>query len=215
VRVIPNGIDFERMRPSTGDARQRLRGELGLGDDLAVLVVARLHAEKGYDHLFEALPEIRRRTRQPFRLLIAGEGPLRAAYEGRVRALGCGDVVRFLGFRKDIADLMIASDVFLLPSIAEAFGLALVEALYEGLPVVATRVGGIPEIVDDGIDGILIPPASADAIAGAVAELLSNPTKRAELAGKGRNKVVEKFSFEKMLRECEAVYSELWGRLSS
>ncbi len=126
----------------------------------------------------------RRSHRHPFVLLVAGEGPFEGEYRERTRRLGCEGLVRFMGFRNDLPDLMVASDVFVLPSVAEAFGLVLVEALYLGVPVVATRVGGIPEIVDHGVDGILVPPADSTALAEALAELLLDPMSRARLAGR-------------------------------
>jgi glycosyltransferase involved in cell wall biosynthesis len=129
-----------------------------------------------------------------------------------VRRLGCEGVVRFLGFRNDLPDLMAASDLFVLPSVAEAFGLVLVEALYLGVPVVATRVGGIPEIIDHGADGVLVPPADSVVLASALMELLSNDARRMRLAGVGRAKVLERFSFEAMVRAYEALYDKLGAR---
>jgi glycosyltransferase involved in cell wall biosynthesis len=125
-----------------------------------------------------------------------------------VRQLGCENNVRFLGFRKDLPDLMKSADLFILPSVAEAFGLVLTEAIYLGTPVVATRVGGIPEIVDNGIDGLLVPPAESTALADAVVNLLTNAERRAEMSGKGREKIVRRFQFEAMVRAYEAVYEE-------
>jgi len=116
-------------------------------------------------------------------------------------------MVSFLGFRKDSPDLMAAADVVVLPSLAEAFGLVLTEALYLGTPVVATRVGGIPEIVDDGVDGTLVPPADSRALASAILDLLENPQRRERLAGAGREKVMRRFRFEDMVRSYEDIYA--------
>jgi glycosyltransferase involved in cell wall biosynthesis len=116
-------------------------------------------------------------------------------------------MVTFLGFRKDSPDLIAAADLLILPSLAEAFGLVLTEALYLGTPVVATRVGGIPEIVDDGIDGTLVPPADSRALAQAILELLENPEKRRRVAGAGREKVLKRFRFEDMVRSYEDIYT--------
>ena len=209
VRVVLNGIDFERVRPMRTDARGSTRETEGFGDRLILLVAARLHPEKGYEYLFDALPLLRSRLGRPFLLLVAGAGPFEADYRARVRRLGCDDVVRFVGFRTDLPDLMLASDVVILPSVAEAFGLVLAEALYLGVPVIATRVGGIPEIVDDGVDGILVPPADTPALAAALLDVLSDPARLAGLAGRGREKVVARFSFERMIRAYEELYEEL------
>jgi glycosyltransferase involved in cell wall biosynthesis len=118
-------------------------------------------------------------------------------------------MVNFLGFRKDSPDLIAAADLLILPSLAEAFGLVLTEALYLGTPVVATRVGGIPEIVDDGIDGALVPPGDSKALASAIIELLANPERRQRLAGPGREKVLERFRFEDMVRSYETIYTNI------
>src|SRR5262249_6652519 len=185
VHVILNGIDFNRVKVSRPDARQRIRHEVGAQNDYLLLIVARLHPEKGHHYLFQALPEIRDRASKRVRLLVAGEGSCDGAYREMVRAIGCAEMVTFLGFRNDSPDLIAASDLVVLPSLAEAFGLVLTEALYLGTPVVATRVGGIPEIIDDGIDGVLIPPADSDALVCAILELLENPERRRRLAGAG------------------------------
>jgi glycosyltransferase involved in cell wall biosynthesis len=209
VHVILNGIDFERVRVSGPDARERIRREFRAENEYLLLIVARLHPEKGHHYLFQALLEIRRRASKPVRLLVAGNGIFDRVYRQQVRAIGCDDMVTFLGFRKDSPDLIAAADLLVLPSLAEAFGLVLTEALYLGTPVVATRVGGIPEIVDDGIDGTLVPPADSEALARAIVELLENPEKRQRLAGAGQQKVLAKFRFEDMVRSYEAIYADV------
>ena len=184
------------------------------GAAVGILVAARLHPEKGYEHLLDAIRVLKEKARHPFVLLIAGEGPFEKEYRERTRRLGCEGLVRFMGFRNDLFDFMVASDVFVLPSVAEAFGLVLVEALHLGVPVVATRVGGIPEIVDHGADGILVPPADSTALAAALMVLLSNGVRRSQLAGAGRSKVVERFSIERMIRAYEGLYDELLAESS-
>jgi glycosyltransferase involved in cell wall biosynthesis len=203
------------VKVSGPDARERVRREFGVGREYLLLIVARLHPEKGHHYLFQALPEIRRRASAPVRLLVAGSGTFEASYREEVRAIGCDDLVTFLGFRKDTPDLMAAADLVVLPSLAEAFGLVLTEALYLGTPVVATRVGGIPEIVDDGIDGVLVPPADREAVARAILELLENPDKRLRLAGAGRQKVLTRFRFEDMVRSYEAIYANATSNRTS
>ena len=209
VHTVLNGIDFHRVRPSGPDPRAQIRKAESLGDMPVILIAARLHPEKGYEYLFDALPLLLSRLGRPFVLLVAGTGPLEGAYRERVRQLGIEDLVRFLGFRRDLPDLMLASDVVVLPSVAEAFGLVVAEALYLGLPVVATRVGGIPEIVDDGVDGVLVPPADSAALADALARLVLDPSWRARLAGAGRSKVLDRFAFERMVRDYETLYDAL------
>jgi glycosyltransferase involved in cell wall biosynthesis len=208
LRVILNGIDFDRVKVSGPDAAARVRREFGAENAWLLLIVARLHPEKGYEYLFDALPEIKRRATRPVVLLVAGRGTFEEQYRKRVRDLGCENEVRFLGFRNDAADLMAAADLLVQPSVAEAFGLVLSEALYLGTPVVSTRVGGIPEIVDDGIDGVLVPPADSSALADAVVLLLEDPERRMAMSGAGREKVISRFQFQAMMRSYEAVYEE-------
>ena len=209
VHSILNGIDFDRARISGAGAAERIRREFAAEQSHLLLIVARLHPEKGHTYLFKALSDIRSRVSKPVRLLVAGAGPFESAYRKEVSALGCDDVVSFLGFRKDSADLMTAADLVILPSLAEAFGLTLTEALYLGTPVVATRVGGIPEIVDDGVDGLLVPPADSKALADAIVDLLNNGDRRTLMAGAGREKVVTRFRFDDMVRAYEAIYLQL------
>jgi len=209
VRAIVNGIDFDRAKVSGNDAKSRIRREFNAEESYLLLIVARLHPEKGHTYLFKALSDIRRRVNKPVRLLVAGTGPFDSDYRQQVEANGCEDIVSFLGFRKDSADLMAAADLVVLPSVAEAFGLALTEALYIGTPVVATRVGGIPEIVDDGVDGVLVPPGDSAALADAIADLLNDPARLKKMMGAGRDKVLSRFRFDNMVRAYEELYLEV------
>jgi glycosyltransferase involved in cell wall biosynthesis len=211
IHTVLNGIDFNRVQLSGPDARARLRREFATADAYLLLVVARLHPEKGYEYLFPAFARLKERLDRPVRLLVAGCGSFKEAYSARVRELGCADSVDFLGFRKDVPDLMAAADLVVLPSVAEAFGLVLTEALYLGTPVVATRVGGIPEIVTDGVDGVLVKPADSEGLAEALAGLLLDPERRQRLAGAGRHQVRARFRFEDMVRSYEAIYDQLAG----
>ncbi len=212
VYPICNGIDFARIQLSGADARTRIRREFAAEDAYLLLVAARLHPEKGYEYLFRALAKMKSKLDRPVLLLVAGRGTYEEYYRAQACALGCRDAVRFLGFRKDVQDLMAAADLVVLPSLAEAFGLALTEALYLGTPVVASRVGGIPEIVSDGVDGVLVAPADSQALADAIAGLLRNPERRRQMAGAGRQKVWERFRFEDMVRAYEKVYRGLTSR---
>lgn len=209
VHVVLNGIDFSRVKVSKLDFAEQLRRDLGAGDAYMILVPGRLHPEKGQSYLFRALPAIRRLVSRPIVVFVAGTGPFESAYRAEVQALGCADIVRFLGFRRDLPNLMAASDLVVLPSVAEAFGLVVAEALYLGTPVVATRVGGIPEIVEEGVDGVLVPPADDRALADAIVGLLEDPERRRRLSGAGRERIVGSFGFEKMVRAYEDVYEGL------
>lgn len=207
VRTILNGIDFDRVKLSEPAVRERLRREFDGDRFYLLLMVGRLHPEKGYPHLFRAISELKSKTDRPVRLLIAGTGPMADSFRDEVRQLGCDDAVQFLGFRKDVPDLMAAVDLVVHPAVAEAFGLSLTEALYIGTPVVASRVGGIPEIITDGIDGVLVPPAEPRALAETIVKMLHDPERRQAMAGAGREKVQRRFRFDEMVRGYEEEYS--------
>jgi glycosyltransferase involved in cell wall biosynthesis len=211
IHVVSNGIDFDRVRASDPDATDRIRLEFAATDSYLLLIAARLHPEKGHHYLFQALPEIQQRVDRPVRLLVAGTGTYEAAYKEEVRSLGCEEMVSFLGFRKDIPDLIAAADLLVLPSVAEAFGLVLAEATHLGTPVVATRVGGIPEIIEDGKNGVLVEPSSSLALSQAIASLLNDPGRRHEIT-QARRESVERFRFEDMVRSYESVYRRIAAR---
>lgn len=215
VQAIHNGIDFDRVRVSGPLAVEQIRREfVPDGADL-LLTVGRIHPEKGYDYLFPAVKLLKERLDRRFLLVVAGTGPLLDHYRQVVRDLGCDDVVRFLGFRRDIADLIAAADLFVLPSLAEAFGLAVAEALYLGTPVVATRTGGIPEIVTDGKDGVLVPPADSQSLAIVIADLLRDAPRRRQMAGAGCEQIARRFRFQDMVQNYEQVYRRLTGASES
>jgi glycosyltransferase involved in cell wall biosynthesis len=209
VHVVLNGIDFSRIRVSDREAPARLRREWCPEGAHLLVVPGRLHPEKGHTHVFQALPAVRRRLTAPVVVVVAGAGPFESAYREEIRSLGCEDIVRFLGFRRDLSDVIAAADLVVLPSVAEAFGLVVTEALYLGTPIVATHVGGIPEIVEDGVDGVLVPPADSKALADAVVRLLGDPERRRLMASAGRERVRDRFSFEKMMRAYEQLYDRL------
>lgn len=209
VVTVYNGIDFDRVKPSEGDFKTKIRQEFDAEDKFLILTTGRLHPEKGYLHLFPAVAKLKKLNNKPFVWLIAGKGSFEEEFRRQVTELGCDDVVKFIGFRKDIPDLMSTADVFVLPSVAEAFGVVFAEAIYLGTPIVATKIGGIPEIVTEGVDGKLIPPADSDAIAETVADLINNPEKLKSLANTSKQKVIDRFEFEDMTRQYEAVYEDL------
>jgi glycosyltransferase involved in cell wall biosynthesis len=209
IHVVLNGIDFDRVRVSGPAASERIRRDVDAAQAHLLVVLARLHPEKGYGTLFRTLPGLRRRLARPTVLIVAGTGPFEAQYRAEVAALGCDDMVRFVGFRQDAADLIAAADLVVLPSLAEAFGLVLAESLALGTPVVATRVGGIPEIVDDGVDGVLVPPEDAPALEDALVALLGDPQRRRRLSGAGVARMRERFGFLEMVRAYERIYDGL------
>ena len=161
ITVVHNGADLTPFRdPSPGT----LRAELGLTPDQPlVIVLGRLAANKGQRFLVEAAPAILARF-PTTHFVFAGNPEGRGDIEARIRALNLEPHFSLLGFRSDVVNLLRSSDVFVLPSLAEGFSLSIIEALAAGLPVVATRVGGAAEIIDEGRNGFLVPPADAPAL---------------------------------------------------
>lgn len=208
IEVIPNGIDLERFDRSSEAALRRVtRERLGFGVGQAlVLVPAVLRAGKGHEILLEAMPELRRCV-PSVRVLLAGGGEREGELRERAEALG--DAVRFLGPRDDMPELLCACDLVVLPSLAEALPTALMEAAAAGRAVVALRVGGVPEVVEHGRTGLLVPPADAAALAEAIVALLAAPTRAREMGAAARTVARERFGIEHQVRQTLA----LWTRV--
>jgi glycosyltransferase involved in cell wall biosynthesis len=211
VVTVLNGADPLPAPPS--DSVEALRHELGLEDEAVCLMMARLHEEKGHRVLFDALPGVLPHV-GPLLVLLAGDGPEREPLQLETRRRGLDSVVRFVGQRHDIPELISLSSVVVLPSLAESFGFAALEAMSLGKPVVAARTGGIPEVVVDGQTGLLVPPGDADALAVALSRILKDHEWALALGEEGRRRATS-FSVERMMREYEQVYSDLRRRESS
>jgi glycosyltransferase involved in cell wall biosynthesis len=212
VRTIPNGVDAAAIATSGPETLQALRASLVGADESVRLVLhpARFHPEKGHFELFEAVARVNRESDVRIRLLLAGTGPARPDYEEYIRRIGIQGDVDFLGFRHDIHDLMTVADVVVFPSLAEAFGLALLEAIYLGAPVIASDVGGMPEIVRSLGHGTLVAPGDPAALASAIVKCLDAPPERVDRQAVARL-VEERYSFRTMMGEYEGVYEELAG----
>ncbi|MBN2492760.1 MAG: glycosyltransferase [Planctomycetes bacterium] len=203
VRVVPNGVDLDRPDPA---AVQRLRAEWGVaGDALAVGVVAGLKPVKNHALLIDAAADLV--ARHPGLVLVfAGDGPLRADLEAHARGAGLGNRLRLLGFRSDLARIYAALDVVVLPSHSEGMPLAALEAMAAARPVVASEVGGLPEVVVDGETGLLFPPGDRRALVEALGALLADPGRRRRLGLNGRRRYEERFTLARMADAYAAVY---------
>jgi glycosyltransferase involved in cell wall biosynthesis len=168
----------------------------------------RLVALKGFIHLIRAVPVLRRSFPQ-VRLQIAGDGPELRSLQAEAARCAVQDCVEFLGWRPNLAQLFSSWQVFALPSLEEGFGISALEAMAAGLPVVASRVGGIPELVLDGITGCLVPAGDPAAIAAALSGLLADPQRRREMGRKGRERVKTKFSVAHMADSVSEIYDRL------
>jgi glycosyltransferase involved in cell wall biosynthesis len=210
VSVLYNGIDLGHFRPQRGAEEGRaVRTRLGLSEQCQVVIcVAQLIDAKGLNYLIDAAAELR--ARPDLVVLIVGEGERRQALADHIRRLGLDERVQLLGRRDDVGELLAASDLFVCPSVwDEALGYVNLEAMAAGLPVVASRVGGIPEAVRDGETGLLTPPRDAQALAGAMASLLDDDARRAAMGRAGRRAVEETFSMEQAIERTVALYHEL------
>ncbi len=206
--VIPNGVDLSRFAtppPSCG-----LRRELGVPDEAPLIgVVARLEPEKGHAYLLEAWPSVAAAVPDAW-LVIVGEGSAEAGLRALVEVMpdAARARVRFTGRREDVAAVTAELSVAVLPSLREAQGISLLEAMARRVPVVASAVGGIPEVVTDGVDGMLVPPASPDALADALIAVASSRALRDRLGAAGYDTVRDRFSIDAQVRRVEAVYDE-------
>ena len=200
--VVHNGVDAP---PPTGPPAPTLRASLA-GPQTAPVVFAasNLFPVKGVDVLIEAAALV-----PAARFAIAGEGPERIALERRIAELGIGDRVTLLGWREDAGDLMRAADVFVLSSRGEGLSLSLLEALAVGTPTVITRVGGLPEAIEDGVSGLIVDPDDPPALAAAIRTLLADPALRDRLAAAGAKAFAERFSARVMVAGIEAVYESV------
>ncbi len=206
--VIPNGIDLSRFSLPT--PRCSLRSDFAIpADALLAGVVARLEPEKGHAYLIDAWPAVVAAVPDAW-LAIVGEGSQCAALKARARALGgrAAAQVVFTGRREDVSALTRDLDIAVLPSLREAQGISILEAMARSRPVVASAVGGIPEVITDGVDGLLVPPASASGLADAIVRLANSPALRAELGAAGRRTVEDRFSLTAMVRRVEQTYDE-------
>ena len=206
--IVPNGIDLSRF---SGPVRPcALRREDGIPAAAPLLgVVARLEPEKGHRHLIDAMPAILAGVPDAW-LAVIGEGSEADALRAQARALGptvAGRIV-FTGRRDDVSAVTADLTVAVLPSLREAQGISLLEAMARRVPVVASDVGGIPEVVTDGVDGLLVPAGNAAALAEAITGLVRDASLARRLGEAGRRTVEERFSIDAQVRRIQAVYDE-------
>lgn len=208
--VVRYGVDVAGVQAHAG-AREAVRKELGLGPEaLVVGTVANLRASKGYPDLLAAASLLVAR-RPEVRFISVGQGPLAAELAARRDVLGLGDHFVFLGWRTDAARVLSAMDVFCMASHHEGLPVAMMEALALGLPVVATSVGGVPELVTDGQQAVLVPPYRPDLLAAALEVLVDDPDRRAEMSAHA-SAMAEDLSVETAVRRTEELYDEVIAR---
>lgn len=203
VRSIPNGIDLLRFGQTGGEG---VREEFGLGAERRLIgVVGRLHAQKGHADLLLALAALAPQVRRELSCLIIGTGDLEHSLRARVLELGLEDCVVFTGMRTDVPRLVAALDLFVMPSRWEGLPIALLEAMATSRAVLCTRVGGIPDVVVDGINGMLVEPGEVEALRAGIESLLADPSRAAEMGRRARVTVVDRFD----ITRTAAAYNEL------
>jgi glycosyltransferase involved in cell wall biosynthesis len=209
VESLYEGIDAAAVRrDSSSDG---VRAELGIGDDEPVIgSVANLTVFKGHRYLLRALPRIRELI-PGVRLVLVGEGPLEGQIRDQIRELGLDGAVVFTGARDDVPRIASIFDVFALCSVQEGLSIALLEAMALGKPAVVSRVGGLTEVVEDGKQGISVPPADSVALAEAITTLLSQPELRDRM-GVAAQRRASHFGIQESVRRVEEVYEELLQR---
>jgi len=198
--VIHNGFDLARV------ASERSAAERARDREFTWLNIAVFRAEKGHAVVLEAVRKLAGTRR--FRMRFAGDGPLFAEMRAMAERLGIMEYVEFLGWQSDVSELIASADAFVLASFWEGLPNVLLEALGGGLPAVATAVGGCPELVEDEVSGLLVPPRDADALAGAMARIMDlPPERRSAMGAAGRSHVLANFSMERMVDRWEQLLS--------
>lgn len=202
--TVHNGMNPSPLLAARG---HRIRSELGLGREPIITFVGRLAPPKDPLMLLHAC----RMLPDDFRVLVVGEGGLRDSVTDYAQRNGLASKLVLLGEREDVPEILAASDIFVLPSNWEGLPLTIIEAMMAGLPIAATRVGGVPELVEDGVTGYLVPPQNAHALGEAIGKLLADSGLRQRMGKAGRRRALEQFSLDRMLRETQAVYESLLG----
>jgi glycosyltransferase involved in cell wall biosynthesis len=207
IAVIPSGIDTKKFDgvDEAGSLYEEFKIPQG---SLVIGTVAHLADHKGHAYLLKAIPQVLKELPNCFFLFI-GEGELKGFLKARCRKLGINDKVFFTGFREDIPEILSILDLFVLPSHLEGLCTSLMDAMYMGVPVVATNAGGIPEVVEDGKSGILVPPKDPRALAEAIINLLKDEDKRRRFSADGKQRIIEKFTASQMVDKVEQVYLSL------
>jgi sugar transferase (PEP-CTERM/EpsH1 system associated) len=209
VVTIYNGVDVTQFPVASVQATAQARRAIGMPVKVPLVgSLGRLHPQKGFSDLLTAFAQVRQRI-PSVRLFVAGDGELRDDLEAQARSLGMAEAVTFAGVRADVPEILAALDVFVLPSLWEGMPNAVLEAMASGLPVVATAVGGTPEVVMDGVTGLLVPPQDPGALARAIERLLCDPGLRRTMGRAGRRRVEQHFDIRETVRQVEDLYETL------
>jgi glycosyltransferase involved in cell wall biosynthesis len=207
VRVIHNGVDPVQIEKASAEEAARFRENFGVGSEVVFSLVARITKSKGHYDVIEALKLLPRELN--YKCLIAGEGKDKQKLQALVARYGLGEKVVFCGFQANIPALMKASDVILLPSHREPFGLSILEGMFSGKPLLVSSSGGIPEIVTNDCEGIVFPARDVAALAKAIVLLVEDPALRRRLGEEACRTAHRRFLLSKMIEDTEAYYGEI------
>ena len=211
VNIIPIGIPNGVPRPSKREISTTLKSKYNLPLDSLISVTAgRFVPQKGHIHLIEATPMIVK-NHPNMRFIFLGSGPLEGKLRNRISGLGLDQYFVFAGMLDDITVALHGADLMIHPSIEEPFGIALLEGMRAGLPIVASNVGGIPEVVDENNTAHLVPPADSKALANTVSDLLGSPSEMIDFGRKGRERWENRFKLESMIDRIEKYFLSLVG----
>jgi glycosyltransferase involved in cell wall biosynthesis len=208
IALIPNGIDLQLFTPIEQAARIELRRHWQLADFPTVGIVARLSDVKGHEFLIDAMPQVLSVIPNA-KCLIFGDGPLESSLKAKVKSLALEDSIKFYPVVNRTAEILPLIDIFVMPSLQEGLGLAVLEAAAMGIPAVVSRVGGLPDVVKDGITGILVPSKDSRAIAQAIITLLSDPGYTKTLGQNARDFVCKRFSADVMSEGTLLMYKNI------
>ena len=208
--LIPSGIDtkkFDNVKPA-----DYLLREFNIPDKKLIIgTIAHLTDHKGHTYLLDAIPQVLKEFPHSFFLFVGG-GELKDFLRTKSRILGIRDKVFLTGFREDIPEIFSVLDLFVLPSHLEGLCTSLMDAMYMEVPVVATTAGGIPEVIENGKTGLLVPPKDSSALAGAIIQLLRDETKRETFTKEGKKRVFQEFTASQMVERVEEVYLSLFNK---
>jgi glycosyltransferase involved in cell wall biosynthesis len=207
VTVVHSGVDCGRFRPPTIRERADARSTLGISDgEILISAVGALEQRKGHRYLIEAIGALAATAK--FKCLIVGQGSVHKVLQGEIAVIRSLERIKLLGRVDDVRELLWASDIFAMPSLKEGLGVAALEAMASNLPVIASDVGGLREVVEDGRTGIIVPPANSAKIAAAIQRLVESDELRSQMGAAARVRVVENYSMEKMAARTLALYRE-------
>ncbi len=209
--LIKNGIDSDDFLAIDEDTRRKNRQRFHLEHNRVIGIIARLSDVKGHDILIKAMGKVIQQFPDA-RLLIVGEGPRKEPLQRMVKELNLNEHVQFYPIVNHTAEMLSLLDVFVLPSFEEGLGLSVMEAQAAGLSVVASKVGGLPQLIDDGRTGLLVHPKNADLLSEAILFLLRNPQKARQMGKEAQEFIQKEFSAQRMVNETLALYKQFIGR---